>query len=283
MTRPSFIDAHLHLWDRSVFDYPWLKDADELPFSYDADSVPPVDGRDGIVFIQADCLPEQGLAEARWAAQQLARLPGRAAVVAFAPLESRALGEWLDELDGIDQVVGVRRLLQDEPRELLESPLIARGLMQLAARNLSFDACVRHWQLADLAVLANKVPDARIILDHVGKPPVRSGWKSDETAAWRMSLGQLAALQSVSVKLSGLALEVGDGTFAPQVLPYLEAALELFGADRAMVGSDFPVSSTPPNAPSYDEWFDLVATLGSSPEETDAVLRGTASRVYFGA
>jgi L-fuconolactonase len=70
---------------------------------------------------------------------------------------------------------------------------------------------------------------------------------------------------------------------AKQVRPFIEAVLSAFGAERCMAGSDFPVSAAAADAPSYANWFDFLAELTASPAEQDAVLRGTALRVYLAA
>ncbi|WP_158590104.1 amidohydrolase family protein [Amnibacterium setariae] len=278
-----FVDAHVHFWDRSRLTYPWLEEAgDALPARFLPEDLDALDAvAEAVVFVQADCVPEQGVAEAAWAAELVRARGGRGGVVAFAPVEdAAALPGAVDALRAIDGVVGVRRLLQDEPEDLIRSDALAAGLRGLAAAGLTFDACVRHHQLDALLALRRAAPDAAIVLDHLGKPPVREGWGAPAAKRWHAAIRALAAEPGTTVKLSGLAPEAGPGPVAAQVRPFLEAALEAFGADRCMAGSDFPVSAAPADAPSYGAWFDLVAELAGSPAEQDAVLAGTARRVY---
>jgi L-fuconolactonase len=273
-----YIDAHVHFWDRAVFRYDWLEGT-ALPFRFlpeDLGGAP-----ESLVFVQADCAPEQGLAEAEWAGALVRGWSEAGAVVAFAPVEDGvALPGWVDRLREIPAVVGVRRLLQDEPDALLESTGLAEGLRRLGAADLSFDACVRHGQLPALLTLVRAAPDVDVVLDHLGKPPVRDGWSSPAAERWHASIRALAAEPRTTVKLSGLALEAAPGPLLEQVRPFVAAALEAFGPQRCMLGSDFPVSAAPPDAVAYEEWFTALAELVDTPHERDALLRGTALRTY---
>lgn len=284
MDHPAgFVDAHVHLWDRARFRYRWLDDAGHaLPSRFvpvDLDASGP--RAEALVVVQADCLAEQGVAEAVWAARLARTWNDRSVVVAFAPVEdAAALPGWIEALHAVDGVVGVRRLLQDEPADFIASDAVAAGVRSLAGAGLTFDACVRHHQLDALLTLRRAAPGVAIVLDHLGKPPVREGWSTEASVRWLVAIRALAAEASTTVKLSGLAPEAAPGPVLEQVRPFVEAALDVFGADRCMAGSDFPVSAAPAEAPSYAGWFDFVAGLTDAPDERDAVLRGTALRVY---
>ena len=284
MAEPTpFVDGHVHFWDRTRFAYPWLEAAgDTFPTRFlpeDLRALGPA--AEALVFVQADCVPEQGVAEAAWAAELVRAGGARGGVVAFAPVEdSAALPAHLAALRAIDGVVGVRRLLQDEPAELIASAALAAGVRGLATAGLVFDACVRHHQLDALLALRRAAPEATIVLDHLGKPPVREGWGGDAARRWHDAVRALAREDRTAVKLSGLAPEAGPGPVLEQVRPFAEAALEAFGADRSLAGSDFPVSAAPEGAPAYGASFDFVGDLAGSPAERDAVLRTTALRVY---
>lgn len=279
--RMPFVDAHVHFWDRAVFRYDWLEGA-ALPFRFlpgDLDGAP-----ESLVFVQADCAAEQGLAEAEWGAALVRAHGGTGAVVAFAPVEDVAeLPGRLDRLREVPAVVGVRRLLQDEPDALLASSELAAGLRRVGGAGLTFDACVRHEQLPALLALVRAAPDVDVVLDHLGKPPVRDGWSSPAADRWHASIRALAAEPRTTVKLSGLAPEAAPGPLLEQVRPFVTAALEAFGPQRCMLGSDFPVSAAPPGALPYAEWFTGVAALVDTPHERDALLRTTALRTYRSA
>lgn len=281
MAHAPFVDSHIHFWDRAVFDYPWLTDTgDALPFRYlpeDLGGQKP----EAVVFVQADCLDSQGSAEAEWAAALVRAHSADGAVVAFAPAEDTArLPDRLERLASIEAVTGVRRLLQDEPEDLLRSPELAAGLRRIADAGFSFDACVRHAQLPALVALRRAAPEGELVLDHLGKPPVRDGWGTDSAQRWHSAVRELAAEPRTTVKLSGLAPEGAPGALLDQVRPFVLATLDAFGADRCMAGSDFPVSAAPVDAVGYSTWFDFLAGLTDSARERDSMLRGTARRVY---
>ncbi|TRY18243.1 amidohydrolase family protein [Tessaracoccus rhinocerotis] len=273
----TIVDAHLHVWDTALLRYPWLDDEPTLGRPFLPGDVEP-DVVDKQVFVQADCA--DGLAEARWVQSLAPGWPQLHGLVAHAPVDEPGLGEVLDELEESPLLVGVRRLLQDEPVELVESAELVAGLRALAGRGLPFDACIRHHQLPALVRTARAVPEVTIVLDHLGKPPVTAGFGSAVAQEWVGNLGELSGAPNVFAKLSGLAPESDPNRpLAEQVDPFLDAALEAFGPGRLLAGSDFPVSAATGHALGYGEWFDLVAQRLSAAER-EQVLGGTALAVY---
>jgi L-fuconolactonase len=275
----SAVDAHLHYWDRRRFHYSWLDRVPDAPVAATPQRL--ADERAiarRAVFVQADCRAEEGLAEARWAGR-LDDGDGVEAVVAFAQLERGAVVEEdLQRLLQIPVVAGVRRLLQDEPDDFLGSPELRAGLRAVGDHGLVFDACVRSRQLSSLVHVRRGAPGTRFVLDHLGKPPLREGIASDAGATWAKEIQALAREPDTYVKLSGLRPEADpDHPLAHQAAPFLVAALEAFGVERAMAGSDWPVSTYG----CYDEWFDLlVDVLRPTAEEWAALSEGTAVAAY---
>lgn len=276
------IDAHVHFWDRSRFRYDWLDDEPCMPDRFlpaDFDEAAP--GVDSVVLVQADCSPSAGLDEARWFNEIGAARVGVAGVVAFAPLELPDVGDHLDALSDITSVVGVRRLLQSEPSDFFDSPELDRGLRQLAERELVFDACVRWRQLPALVGLVSRHEGVTFVLDHLGKPPVAAGFGTEAGRAWADSLGTLAQLANVVVKLSGLPAETvasqRELAFRPYQ-PWLARALEAFGPERAIFGSDWPVSAVA--GLTHGEWRAEVEAVAGAGEARAAVFGETAARVY---
>jgi L-fuconolactonase len=277
---PRVIDTHRHVWDTRLRRYPWLDEEPSMPQGH-----LPSDAEDprvsAAVFVEAGT--ENGVDEARWV-QALAdsgQWPQLVGIVAAAPVDDpAALSAVLDDLQVLPLFVGVRRLLQDEPPGTLASAPFKEGLVELGAKGVPFDACIRSRQLIELAGLVAGAPGTRIVLDHLGKPPVAAGFGSAHARTWLDDLRRLAELPNVCAKLSGLAPEA-DPTrpLDPQVTPFIEAALDIFGPDRLMAGSDWPVSSIG-GLTSFGGWFALVARLAGTAGHADAVLRGTALRTY---
>jgi L-fuconolactonase len=271
------LDAHVHFWDPGSRRYPWLDEHPSLlrrfgPDDYDSGAHPV----SGMIFVQADCEADEALGEARWVAGLAAVDPRVVGIVAYAPVHLGAGARMaLAAAAAQPQVVGVRRLLQDEPSPLLRDPALAEGVGLLADHGLPFDLCVRHHQLRAASALVAACPDVTFVLDHLGKPPVAAG----EIASWRDDLARLATSGSVFCKLSGLTTEAAPDWRREDVRPYLDVALDLFGPQRCMLGSDWPVSTL---ATTVEAWFDLVldAVAGLSRAEREALRHGTACSVY---
>lgn len=276
----TVIDAHLHVWDPALNRHPWLDEEPVLgrPFL-------PADVKselvEQVVFVQADAL--DGLAEAQWVQSLADAWPQLAGIVAFAPVEDRrGLSEHLDALAELPRFVGVRRLLQDEPRGFITSSAFIGGLRELARRKVPFDACVRWHQLADLVVAVKHSPEAHLVLDHLGKPPVAAGYDSDERHHWSTALHDLAQQPHVTVKLSGLAPEANAAQpLYPQIEPFVKEAIDAFGPGRVLAGSDFPVSAATAHELGYDQWFTWINEgLGFNEDESSQVMHGNAERTY---
>jgi L-fuconolactonase len=277
------IDAHLHVWDPERLSYDWLRDEPALHRRFGPEDLD-LGGVDvtGIVFVQADCRADQAVAEVDWV-RGLANGgapvigPPILGIVAQAPLELGAgCGEQLASYAADPLVVGVRRLLQDEPAGFALAPGFVEGVRLLGGLGLSFDLCVRWHQLDEVVGLVEQCPEVRFVLDHLGKPPVRAGAFS----AWAERLTRVAELPNVSCKISGLATEADPEQLTAAVLrPYLDHALAAFGADRCLFGSDWPVATT---AVTYRAWHDLVvdACTGLPAADRERVLGGTARSVY---
>lgn len=274
------LDSHLHLWDPTHLDYAWLEGRLLRPFG-PTDLTTALEDAPaasfGFVFVQAECLPEQSLAEVDWVVGLGESLSIRG-VVARAPLEDPAATEaHLTELGSRSLVVGVRRLLQSEPDGFCLTPEFLDSARLVASAGLTFDACVRWTQLADVVALADSVPELTIVLDHLGKPPVGSPTVPARHTPWATTLGELARRPNVVCKLSGLPAESTQDWTDAQLRPFLDVALEQFGADRVLFGSDWPVSIP------YGRWLMTVQSWLDDrvgPGERDAVLAGTAERCY---
>ena len=168
------------------------------------------------------------------------------------------------------------------------------GFRELARRDLTFDAWAYHPQLSKVADLAAAFPDTQIILDHVGGPLGYASYASRHAevfATWKRSMTELARQPNVSVKVGGLGMAMGWFDFyqrpAPpssQMLadafkPWVETCIELFGAERCMFESNFPVDKI---TSGYGVLWNAFKRLAAkaSPSERTALFSGTAARVY---
>jgi len=271
------IDAHVHFWDPSVRHHDWLRSVPTLaiPFSpSDIDFGRWVPG--GLVFVEADCRVSEALSEVDWVTTLAAGEVPIVGIVAHVPLErGRATVSLLERLSRRSLVVGIRRLLQHEPRSLLQDPGLVEGTRLLADYGLTSDLCVTADQLPAVTDLVRSCPDTSFVLDHLGNPPV--GGPSLEP--WRRDLRKLARWPNVACKLSGLATIAPPGWCPADLLPYLRHAINVFGPERCLFGSDWPVAL---QNTTYENWLDTVleATHDFTATERDYILGRAAVGIY---
>lgn len=284
------IDAHLHLWDlgRRSTDphaYPWLTPAlgdlhrNHLPEEARAvaDELVAADGRrpHRAILVQAeDSLAETDLL-VNWAEQHDWIL----GAVGWLPLrDPHATSAALDGLAG-RPLVGVRHLVHDDPDAgFLDDPAVRESLSIVAEAGLPLDvpdAWPRH--LDQLTRLATEMPDLVVVVDHLAKPPRTDG--REAMAAWAHGLAAAASLPNVVAKVSGLQCD-GAPLTTEALAGVLDLALALFGADRLMYGSDWPMTTLHEDGPAR-HWAALSGWIVGLPAaDQRAVLSGTASRLY---
>lgn len=270
------IDSHIHLWDPTALDYPWLESEDELRRPFLPSELRACAGPSAWVMVQAEGQPDDEYAELEWVASLASSEPALVGMVVRAPVEiGRAVTGLIERLADAPLTVGIRRLIQDEPVGFAQTASFIDGVRAVGNAELPFDVCVRSAQRGDVAPLVDACPDVGFVLDHLGKPAIADG----EWEPWRTQLSALARRLNVTCKLSGSTSEAGRGWQEASVRPYLLHALEVFGPDRCMFGSDWPVATL---TTEYERWRDLVddVVAGCSQAEIDAVFAGTAARVY---
>jgi L-fuconolactonase len=159
--------------------------------------------------------------------------------VGWVDLASPDAGRQLDDLARNPNLKGVRHLVESEPDDawLVRGDVMA-GLGEVAARGLTFDLLVHTRHLEHVVALAQRCPDLRMVVDHMAKPPVRGG----EVEAWRASIDRVARMPTIWCKLSGLVTEANLSSWTVDDLqPFVEHALDAFGPERMLFGSDYPV------------------------------------------
>jgi L-fuconolactonase len=237
------VDAHHHLW-RPDEGYTWLDEPALAPIRRPfgpGDLAAAVAGTG----VDRTVLVEGGRCD-RAEAETLLRYGGGspliAGVVAWADPADPALADTLAgyrSLPGGELLVGLRSQVQGEADpEYLDRAEVRRGLRTVAAAGLVFDLVLRADQIAAAARLAGDLPEVPFVLDHLGKPAIRAGGFPE----WIGPIRDLAAQPNVVAKLSGLVTEADWATWTVEDLrPYVSAAVDAFGPDRLMYGSDWPV------------------------------------------
>jgi L-fuconolactonase len=176
----------------------------------------------------------------------------------------------------------MRHMLQDEasPQDVLASPVFRRNVAVLQARGLVYEILIRSGQFAGVAEFCASLDRHILVLDHLGKPPVRDR-SAAAFASWRAALHEVAALPHVLCKLSGLLTEAkpGDSLAPDDFHRYFDAVLECFGPRRLIFGSDWPVCLL---ARPYCETASLAEEWSRrlSPKEYDAFWGGNAQSCY---
>ncbi|MET7420820.1 amidohydrolase family protein [Dactylosporangium sp. NPDC005555] len=271
------MDAHHHLWDLDD-GYTWLDDPALAPIRR---TFGPADLRPELAAagVARTVLVEGGLcalSETPVLLRHALDTPEIAGVVAWADPSDPPL-EYYRGLPGAGYLVGLRAQVQAEPAGYLDAAEVRAGLRAIGAAGLAFDLVVRPDQLRECARLAADLPEVRFVLDHLGKPPLRSG----SPQPWRDDLGLLARCPNVTAKLSGLVTEAEWSSWTVSDLrPYVRAAIDLFGPERLMFGSDWPVCLL---AASYRRVLETVVELLQDllqDTERAAVFGGTAAAVY---
>jgi len=268
------IDTHHHLW---TADYAWLRDPALARIRRDytvADlrAVLRGTGVDRTVLVEGGRMADAETTEFLRIADET---PEIAAVVGWASLTDPGLAGTIERHragPGGRLLAGIRDQVQAEADDHLDRPDVRAGLATIAAAGLVNELVVRAPQLPSVARAAAALPDARFVLDHLGKPGIAAG----ELARWRELITPVAALPNVVAKLSGLVTEADWRAWTPADLkPYVDTAVDLFGTSRLMFGSDWPVLEV---AATYPQVKDaMVEALGGTPAD---VFAGTAIRTY---
>ncbi|MBJ7601284.1 MAG: amidohydrolase family protein [Candidatus Dormibacteraeota bacterium] len=277
------VDAHAHLYDPGTLEYPWLEGAPvlrspHLPSHYRQASEPVEVEK--IVFVEVAARDGLALEEAAWVAD-LARSERRLqGIVAGARLErGTAVAEELDALKELPAVRGVRRIVsapfQSDPEFCLR-PSFIKGVRLLPRYGFVFDLAAQKEDLLRSAQLVRKCPEVRFVLDHMANPDIRGG----VTEPWASDLDALAALENVFCKVSGMIPNAAPDWTVEQLEPYVDHAIEVFGFERLMFGSDWPVMDA--NGGSYRRWVDALTRImsGTSEAEMRRLFGETAAEFY---
>ncbi|HTP67702.1 MAG TPA: amidohydrolase family protein [Dongiaceae bacterium] len=272
------IDAHQHFWKYEPREYGWIDESmralrrDFLP--RDLEPLLKANGFDGCVAVQA----RQSLEETLWLLELAKQFPFIRGVVGWVDLRAEDLQATLATLSKNRKLVGVRHIVQSEPDDqFLLRPDFLRGIGMLEEFALAYDILIYTKHLRVAAKFVSKFPRQKFVLDHLAKPPIKSG-KLDE---WERGIREIAKFPNGMAKVSGLATEADWTTWRPeQIRACLDVALECFGAQRLMIGSDWPVCTV---AGTYERVVGLAMEYlreRCSAEEAEAVLGGNAARFY---
>lgn len=241
--RTPVVDAHHHFWQPGRHDYYWMAgpELDSIRRAFGPSDLRPLllaRGVDCSVLVQT--VPSVDETREFMAVANRTRFV--AGVVGWIDLTDASVAETLAELqaqpDG-KTLVGIRHMVHDErdPDWLLR-PDAQRGLAAVRDAGLAYDLLVRPRELPSALATAQAFPDMRLVIDHIAKPPIASG----KLEPWSSLMEPFRELRHVSCKLSGMITEAKWTAWtADDLRPYVTRALDIFGVDRVMFGSDWPV------------------------------------------
>jgi L-fuconolactonase len=275
------IDAHHHLWRPDAASYPWMAGPAmrpiRKPFTIaDLEQVARANGVGHTVLVQA----RPDLRESLDLLAVAARHDIVAGVVGWVDLTAPDVADQIGRLrraPGGDRLVGIRPMAQFEPDERwLLRPDVGRGLAAVTRAGLTFDLLVTARELPSAVEVVRAHPVTTFVLDHIAKPPIASG----DLRWWAADLAPLGELENVSCKVSGLVTEAAWESWSVDDLrPAIQTALEVFGEDRLIFGSDWPVCLL---AASYERVLAAARAClsGLSAAARDGVFGANARREY---
>ncbi|GAB7547620.1 amidohydrolase family protein [Cupriavidus sp. 8B] len=292
-----FIDAHHHFWDLQANPYPWLQGEDVKGFRYGdyaalkRNYLPEDFARDTrgfaparTVHVEAEWARANPVDETIWLTALAQRVGRPCALVAHAQLDRGDVAEILAAQAAFPMVRGIRQkpvtsaTRESAARGLrgsMDDERWRQGYALLARHGLSYDLQASWWNLDQAAALARDFPGTQIILNHTGLP-------SDRSAAglkgWRDAMAALAAQPNVAVKISGLGLP-GRAWTAVDNVPVIREAIAIFGTDRSLFASNYPVDSLVASYETILKGF-LKAIEIYPPNEQRKLLHDNAARIY---
>ncbi len=272
------IDSHHHFWNYSLEDYAWIsEDMSVLRRDFGPADLAEVAGSrniQSVISVQA----RQTIEETRWLLKTAHEHKLVQGVVGWLPLQSADVERQITEFSKEDLLKGLRHVVQDEPDDsFILGENFNRGVGLLKNYGLVYDILIFAKHLPATIQFVDRHPEQIFVLDHIAKPTIRA---KQLDADWMTNIANLAKRPNVFCKFSGVVTEVRDAAWnLDSIRPYWDQALKVFGTDRMMFGSDWPVCLL---RASYAEWTDVVEQLCCqlSDEEQQAFWHDNASRVY---
>jgi predicted TIM-barrel fold metal-dependent hydrolase len=273
------IDTHLHLIDPQRFCYEWTAGFPALaglPFRVEeyCAAASPSAIRESI-FMEADVPWEQAAGEAAYfcslADDPKNRISG---VIAACRPETKDFETQLETM-AHPRLVGYRRVLHTQPDDLSRSPVFRKNVARIGQAGLTFDLCLLPRQLAAGAALIDACPDTRFILDHCGVPDIASG----DLGFWREQLREMSRRPNLYCKISGIIAYASGEITSETLRPVVEHAVECFGWDRVLWGSDWPVCNLTRDLGTWTNLLDEILAK-SSKDELSRLYCQNAQTVY---
>ncbi|MFC0329138.1 amidohydrolase family protein [Paenibacillus sepulcri] len=276
MTR---IDAHQHYWNPERIDYGWLteKSSPILYRNYSPSDLEPeleAAGMDRTILVQAATHHE----ETYYMLELSEQYESIAGVVGWLDLNDPDWAVVLESFRNHPKFLGFRLMIQDmpEPSEILR-PIVIEALREIAKMDLPVDLVAMWHQLPVVLELLRNVPGLRVVIDHLAKPQIKAGIFEP----WATQMREIASYPKIYCKLSGLVTEADHEAWKPEdFTAYVAHIVDIFGTDRIMYGSDWPVCLL---AGSYSQVHQLLGRVlpdSLTEAELEALYGGNAAAFY---
>ena len=288
MSHLPFVDTHVHFWDlaKPNLRYSWLEPGWVHPVlgNIDALKVPVWEAEhliletrhanvSKVVHVQSALGIEDPVEETRWLESAAERTGFPTAILAHTDLKSETVEA---ELERHAEASGRLRGIRDfSSGDFLVDPDFARGCRALGKHGLLLGFEATWENMGKAARLAHTVPDTVFMVDHTGWPRERS---AEYFESWRTGMRELAAADNAWCKISGLGMNDNDWT-ADSIRPWMLEAVEIFGVERCVLGTNWPVDKL---FSTYDAVVDAYAEVlsGFSDDEQTALFSANAERVF---
>lgn len=291
MKNIEFIDSHHHFWDLSKLTYPWLEAKGSKRFFGQPDPIRknylPQDYLNdhqnkvtSSVHIQVGCLPEQNLKETELITNFAKEGSPITAIIPAVDIRSKDLTSQLDGQQAFPLVKGVRHMIGKSPDENHQLPTFKssewlEGWRILAQRNLTFDLQLTEEQYQAVFDTLAQVPELHVVLCHFASPWDQSakGFKN-----WQAWMTRFASLPNCNIKLSGFSMFTHSFN-QDNFIKYATTAIETFGDERCMLGSNFPVDKLHMSfAELFTAWQALLSLCNNS--EAENIAANAVKRFY---
>lgn len=270
------IDSHQHFWKYDPIRDAWITDDMRVIQKdfYPQDLFPILkqNGITGCVSVQASQSEEETHFLLSFADQH-DFIKG---VVGWVDLRSDNLRDRLQYFTTFKKLKGFRHVVQGEPKGFLLNEKFIRGVRMLADVGFTYDLLIYHHQLEEALQFVGRLPEVKIVIDHLAKPSIKTGEKTH----WELNMAAMATYKNVYCKVSGMVTEADWYTWKPEhFFPYLDELFESFGPERLLYGSDWPVCLV---AASYEKQLSIVQQyLSTFSEHEKQLVMGENARKFY--
>jgi predicted TIM-barrel fold metal-dependent hydrolase len=281
----AIVDTHQHLWDLTKLKLSWVKDGEPLAVSHTPkEYAQAIEGLNFVkaVYMEVDVVEDNQQKEVDYLLELIKSKssPTVAAVVSGRPVKGDAFKKYVAQFKGSPYIKGLRQVVHNakDPAGYCVTKDFIAGVQHLGEIGLSWDICIRPGELTDAAKLVSECPGTRFILDHCGNAPILDAKKME---VWKKDIAKVAEQKNVVGKISGIIASVKKGDWSvEQLAPAVNHTIEVFGWDRVMFASDWPVCTL---GASLKEWVNaLKQIVGERTEEQQKKLFHDNAVKFYG-